>query len=186
MTGYTRPNSLQCLKSIDVQIIRTASLAIAESHTYNTSSYSWSAVIDWKFLTQPLSSTTTNGQVNIDYGFGGYNQHEGENFIPPGLQSVANSGPPPFNSSVASFHNWLSGHLPGLSASDLYMVKSLNPPSGASDDLPAENISYIRAGLIYRDTTLACPAFWMASAAKKISYPAQYIVSPAKHGSDME
>ena len=186
MTDCAGSDSLQCLKSIDVQTIRTVSLAIAASQIYNTSSYSWSAVIDGTVLTQPLSSATANGRVNVDYGFGVYNQHEGENFIPSGLQNPTNSGSPPFNSSVASFNNWISGYLPGLSTSDLETAKTLYPLSGASDDLPIYNTTYVRAGLIYRDTTLACPAYWTASVAKKSSYLAQYTISPAKHGSDTE
>lgn len=75
MTGCAGSNSLQCLQEVDVQTIRTAALAISSSHTYNTSSYTWAPVIDDIFLTQPLSSATAKGQVNIDYGFGMYNLH---------------------------------------------------------------------------------------------------------------
>jgi carboxylesterase type B len=77
MTGCAGPDSLSCLKSVDVQTIRTAALAISGSHTYNTSSYTWAPVIDGKFLTQSLSQATIKGQVNIDFGFGMYNTHEG-------------------------------------------------------------------------------------------------------------
>lgn len=75
LTNCTGPNSLQCLKNVDVQTIRTASLAISSSHTYNTSSYSWAPVIDESFLTQPLSTASSKGAVKIDYGFGMFNLH---------------------------------------------------------------------------------------------------------------
>jgi carboxylesterase type B len=77
LTGCSGPESLACLKRVDVQTIRTASLAISGSHTYNSSSYTWAPVIDGEFLTQPLSQATIKGQVNIDYGWGMYNTHEG-------------------------------------------------------------------------------------------------------------
>lgn len=80
MAGCAGPESLKCLKSVDVQTIRTAALAISGSHTYNTSSYTWAPVIDGKFLTQSLSQATIKGQVNIDFGFGMYNTHEGTFF----------------------------------------------------------------------------------------------------------
>ena len=77
LTGCTGPESLSCLKSVDVQIIRTAALAISGSHTYNTSSYTWAPVIDGTFITESLSQATINGRVNIDVGWGMYNTHEG-------------------------------------------------------------------------------------------------------------
>jgi carboxylesterase type B len=184
LTGCSGPNSLQCLKTVDVQVIRNASLAISGSHTYNTSSYAWSPVIDGTFLTQPLSSATANSQVNIDYGFSMYNLHEGENFIPPGLQHTENSGSPAFNSSVASLTAWLKGYLPGLSDRDRLRVLSLYPAQGSAEGLPNYNTTYVRAGLIFRDTVLACPAYWMASAARKKSYLGEYTIAPAKHASD--
>ncbi|KEQ85503.1 carboxylesterase [Aureobasidium pullulans] len=184
LTGCSGPNSLQCLKSVDVQAIRNASLVISGSHVYNTSSYSWSPVIDGTFLTQSLSSATARGQVNIDYGFGMYNLHEGENFIPPGFQHAASSGSPPFNSSVISLTAWLKGYLPGLSDRDRMRVLSLYPAQGSAEGLPNYNTTYIRAGLIFRDTVLACPAYWMAGAAQKKSFLGEYTISPAKHASD--
>jgi carboxylesterase type B len=81
LTGCTGPNSLSCLKTVDVQAIRDASLIIDAGHTYTTSSYTWAPVIDGKFLTQTLSQATNKGQVNIDYGFGMYNTHEGIVYI---------------------------------------------------------------------------------------------------------
>ncbi|RDW95031.1 carboxylic ester hydrolase-24 [Coleophoma crateriformis] len=184
LTGCAGADSLQCLKTVDVQTIRTASLIISSSHTYNTSSYTWAPVTDGKFLTQSLSQATLNGEVNTEYGFGMYNQHEGENFIPPGLQNTNNSGTPAFNSSLASFDNWLAGFLPGFSKRQLDQVKIHYPASGSSEELPSYNTTYIRAGLIYRDVVLACPAYWTARAAHHKSYVGQYTISPAKHGSD--
>lgn len=78
LTGCAGADSLSCLKSVDVQTIRSAALVISGSHTYNTSSYTWAPVIDGTFLTQPLSQATIKGQVNIDYGWGMYNTHEGQ------------------------------------------------------------------------------------------------------------
>lgn len=184
-TNCSGPHSLQCLKTISVDVLRTAALAISGSHTYNTSSYSWAPVIDDTFLTQPLSVATAKGAVNIDYGFGMYNLHEGQNFVPPGLQNVSTTGSPGYNSSVASFDSWLSGYLPGLSKQDIREVRRLYPEIGTAEEL-AYNTSFLRAGLVYRDTTLACPALWMARAARRKGWVGEYVISPATHGSDTE
>jgi hypothetical protein len=77
LAGCSGPNSLACLKKADVQTLRTASLVVSGSHTYNTTSYTWGPVIDGVFLTQSLGQATIKGEVNIDFGFGVYNQHEG-------------------------------------------------------------------------------------------------------------
>lgn len=180
----TGPASLACLKEADLQTLRNASLAVAASHTYNSSSYTWAPVIDGTFLTKTLSEAAAAGEVNMDFGWGMYNTHEGENFIPPGLASAQDTGTPPFNSSTASFDNWLSGFLPGLSQDELDEARSLYPESGSAEAVPSYNGSYTRAGLIYRDTVLACPAYWMAGAAPEGNYLGEYSILPAKHGSD--
>ncbi|TVY82677.1 Carboxylesterase patB [Lachnellula suecica] len=186
LSGCAGPDSLKCLKAADVQTLRTVSLAMSASHTYNTSSYTWSPVIDGVFLTQPLSQATIKGEVNIEYGFGMYNTHEGENFIPPGLANAQNSGSPPFNSSTASFNAWLRGFLPSFSDRNIEQLEALYPATGASEGIASYNTTYTRAGLIYRDVTLACPAYWLARAAHKKSYVGEYMISPAKHASDTE
>lgn len=43
LAGCAGVESLHCLKNANVQILREASLTVIQSHTYNTSSYSW----DW-------------------------------------------------------------------------------------------------------------------------------------------
>lgn len=113
-----------------------------------------------------------------------YNTHEGENFIPSGLAHASNTGTPPFNSSVESFNNWLSGYMPGLPRDDLEELKSFYPQEGSSEAIASYNDSYTRAGLIFRDSVLACPSYWMAGAAPKGSYLGEYSISPAKHASD--
>jgi carboxylesterase type B len=202
LTGCSGADSLACLKGVDVQTIRTAALAISGSHTYNTSSYTWAPVIDGTFLPQSLSQATKTGQVNIDFGFGMYNTHEGkpsssinqqfgrmttvsgENFIPPGLANASNAGTPPFNSSTASFNTWLQGFLPSFSDRDIQRVESMYPALGSSEEIPSYNDTYTRAGLIYRDVVLACPTYWMARAAHKKSYMGEYSIPPARHASD--
>lgn len=180
----TGPGSLACLKKADLQTLRNASLAVGASHTYNSSSYTWAPVIDGRFLTKPLSEAAAAGEVSIEYGWGMYNTHEGENFIPPGLKSTADAGTPPFNSSAASFDGWLAGFMPGLSERDLAAVKGLYPEVGTSETIASYNGSYTRAGLILRDTVLACPAYFFAGAAARGSWLGEYSISPAQHGSD--
>lgn len=110
----------------------------------------------------------------------------GENFIPPGLANVVNTGSPPFNSSSASFDNWLRGFLPSFSDRNVERVKDLYPETGSSEEIPNYNTSYTRAGLIYRDSVLACPTYWTARSAHKKSYVGEYSIAPAKHASDTE
>ncbi|KAF2237008.1 carboxylesterase [Viridothelium virens] len=182
-------DSLACLKTVDTDKIREAALAISAFHTYNTSSYSWAPVIDGTFLTQPLSQAVRKDQVNIDFGWGMYNLNEGTNFIPPGLQNATNTstaGQPAFNSSEASYQYWLRGFLPDFEESDFQEVDKLYPSAGSAEELPSYNTTYVRAGLVYRDVVLACPAYWMARAAYNRSYVGEYTISPAKHGSDTE
>ncbi len=175
LTGCAGPGSLACLKRADVQRLRDAALTIAGSHTYNTSSYTWAPVIDGQFLDRPLSEATggKGGGVELTYGFGMYNTHEGENFTPPGLDGVEKA-----------FDSWLGGFLPGFSADDLRAVRQLYPPSGSAEAVANYSNPATRAGLIYRDVVLACPAYWMAGAASKGSWLGEYSISPAKHASD--
>ncbi|KAI1312579.1 carboxylesterase [Xylaria venustula] len=185
MTGCAGAESLACLKSADVQTIRDASLAIAATHQYTTSSYEWGPVIDDVFLRTPLSASTAFQEGNFVDGYGMYNTHEGENFIPPGLKSSADSGTPPFNASVASFEEWVAGYLPGFSAAEVQRLKGLYPEAGSAENIAAYNDSYTRAGLVFRDSTLACPALWMAGSAKSGSWIGEYTIPPAQHASDV-
>jgi carboxylesterase type B len=186
LTGCTSTQegeTLACLKSVDVQKIRDANLVISASNTWTTSSYTWVPVIDGTFLSETLTETVNRGALNTEFVWGTYNSHEGENFIPPGLKSTADvSG---FNSSVASFHDWLTGFVPGLSAKQIGHVESIYyPAEGETETIGGYNTSYTRAGLVYRDVVLACPAYWIASAATVKGYVGEYTISPATHGSD--
>ncbi|KAI1356541.1 carboxylesterase [Xylaria sp. FL0043] len=185
MTGCAGPESLQCLKSVDVQTIRDANLAIVDAHQYTTASFEWGPVIDDVFLRTPLSAATALQKGAIVAGYGMYNTHEGENFIPPGLKSSVDTGTPPFNSSVASFDLWVSGYLPGLSAAEVERLKDLYPEAGSAENVVGYNDSYTRAGLIFRDSTLACPAYWMARSARDGSWISEYTIAPAQHASDV-
>ena len=112
-----------------------------------------------------------------------YNSHEGENFVPFGLKaSVTPNG---FNSSTASFHQWLTGFVPGLSTKQIAAIEDVYyPMEGDTETIDAYNTSFVRAGLVYRDLVLACPAYWIATAARDKGYLGEYTISPATHGSD--
>lgn len=70
-------DSLKCLKGLDVQRIREASLQISGSGTYGASSYTWAPVVDGVFLRETLTEATRKGEVNIETRWGIYNTHEG-------------------------------------------------------------------------------------------------------------
>ena len=181
-----KSDTLACLKSADLQVLRESSLALTSAHTYNTSSYTWAPVIDGSFLREPLSVATANGNVNAEFAWGMFNAHEGENFIAPGLQNAASNGTAgTFNSSLASFDEYLRGFLPDLSNAQIQQVKDHYPLNGAEETF-AWNSTYQRAGVIFRDLVLACPAYWIAESAKNRGYLGEYTISPAKHGSDTQ
>ncbi|KAJ5663511.1 hypothetical protein N7507_004242 [Penicillium longicatenatum] len=182
--GYDHDHeTLACLKSAEVQTIRDASLVIDADNTYTTSSYTWAPVIDGEFLADTLTEAVDKGNLDTEFIWGMYNTHEGQNFIPPGLADTALTGG--YNSSAESFHQWLTGFLPGLSARQIKEVENTYyPVDGSSETITEYNTTYIRAGLIYRDVVLSCPAYWVASAAPGKGYVGEYSISPATHGSD--
>jgi hypothetical protein len=63
---------------------------------------------------------------------------------------------------------------------------TLYPAIGSTETISNYNTTAVRAGLIYRDSVLACPAYWMARAASNTSYVGEYTISPAKHASDVD
>jgi carboxylesterase type B len=182
LTGCAGPNSLQCLKTTNLSVLQAANTVVVGSHLYTTSQYTWAPVIDSVFLYKPLSEITP-ADVNAELVWGMYNTREGDYFIPPGLREVTSSGSPSFNSSDASFDKWLRGYLPTFSEEDIQTLKGFYPATGTTETL-AYNDSFTRAGLIYRDSVLACPAFWMGELAPKTGWIGEYSLPPANHASD--
>ena len=190
-------NSLACLKAAPLQTLITAALAVSSSHTYNTSSYTWAPVIGDSFLPLPLSQASPNIQANLQSSWGMYNTHEGQNFIPPSLANASTPNPngpkdnaTSFNSSTASFDDWLHGFLPDLPQPQFdQLTNTYYPPSGSSENIPSYNDTYTRAGLIFRDLVLACPTYWLASstaASTGSGYLGEYTIPPATHASDTQ
>ncbi|KAL2802138.1 Alpha/Beta hydrolase protein [Aspergillus granulosus] len=179
-------DSLKCLKSVDVQTIRDANLVIAAGNTYTTSSYTWAPVVDDTFLLETLTDAVTHDRIETKYIFTTYNTHEGENFIPPGFNYADSAeSADGFNSSTASFHEWLTGFLPELSSRQIRLLEEkYYPVTGSTETLDSYNSTYVRAGLVYRDVVLACPAYWLSSGATKKGYIGEYTIDPAKHASD--
>ncbi|KAH7126865.1 Alpha/Beta hydrolase protein [Dendryphion nanum] len=175
-----KEDEIQCLKSADLQTLRDVNLKLTTSQQYTTSTFTWGPFIDDKFLTQGLASTINDAKLNADVVLSGYNLHEGENFIPPGFQSTAGSNG--FNSSTASFDSWLTGFLPGFGPNELDEVRKLYPVSGVAEEIKW-NTTWERAGLVYRDLILACPAYWLVKKADK-GWLIEYTIDPAKHASD--
>lgn len=178
-------SQIACLQAADLQALRDSALRLSTSLQYTTSSFTFGPVLDTHFLTRPLSAVIldrSNHALNAPKILTSYNLHEGENFIPPGLQHAASTPDSPFNSSSASFTAWLTGFLPDLSPVDVARVEALYPASGTAEEI-SYNTTYIRAGLVYRDVVLACPAYWLANKAEK-GWLVEYTISPAKHASD--
>ena len=175
------PDEVACIKSVDVQKLRDISLILSSSHIYSTSSYTWSPVVDDTFLSASLTDIVNKGRLNADFVMASYNLHEGENFIPPGLNDA--SGSVGFNASTASFDAYLKGFLPGFDEADLQNLKSMYPASGTAEEISWVTPDvYTRAGQIYRDLVLACPGYWISK--KADGWVIEYTISPAKHASD--
>ncbi|KAL4968662.1 putative carboxylesterase [Aspergillus stella-maris] len=190
-----RKKTLSCLKQVSAQTIRDASLLISGENKWTTSSYTWAPVIDGSFLQMTLSDAVSRpGTIKTEYIMAVYNSHEGENFIPPGLAyPVSNEAGTTdgFNSSLPSFHDWLGGFVPGLSEGAIRELEDVfYPVTGGTETLETYNSTFVRAGLVYRDVVLACPAYWLASVAyagkegKGKGYLAEYTILPARHASD--
>ncbi|KAH9902289.1 putative carboxylesterase [Xylariomycetidae sp. FL2044] len=208
--------SLRCLKRADVQAIRDASLAVVDMHKYDTTTFGWGPVIDGVFLKMPLSEMVKNnnkskktmknknGKATIQYGFSMYNEHEGEDFVPSSLLQGSDNSTN--NNETSAFDAWLAGYLPAFSARDLDRVREVYGGGAAGNDddddafpsssssfsplsLPSVVSPYERAGLIYRDTVLACPGYWTAGTASASSggrsWLGEYTIAPAKHASDV-
>jgi carboxylesterase type B len=171
------------LKEVDVQKLRDSALKLSTSQQYTTASFTYGPVIDDEFLTESLSEVVAKGALNAETVLTSYNLHEGENFVPPGFQNsiTASDG---FNSSTASFDVWLKGFLPDFTSEDLERVMSMYPATGTAEEI-AWNTTYVRAGLVYRDLVLACPAYWLANKAER-GWLVEYTISPAKHASDVQ
>ncbi|CRK45226.1 hypothetical protein BN1723_006527 [Verticillium longisporum] len=182
-TGCAGPNSLACLKKADVQTIRDASRFLSTSQQYNTSTFTWGPVIDGDFLREPLSQATAKGHVNMNLAFAMHNTQEGENFIPPGFQGATDAGSPPYNSSAESFDTWLRGFLPGFRTCEIEAVKRHYPAEGITETIEYST-TYVRAGQIYRDVVLTCPAYWFSGSAQDGGWLGEYSMSPSKHASD--
>ena len=185
LTGCgTGPRSLACLKAADPQAIRDASLVVVDAHKFTTATFSWGPVIDGRFLRAPLSEATAadagwgaGGDVHIQHGFAMYNTHEGEGFTPAALR-----GQP---GGAESFDDWLRGYLPALTADDLARVGAAYPAVGSAESIPRYDDARTRAGLVYRDSVLACPAFWTAGSAARGRWLGEYTMPPAEHASDV-
>ncbi|OMP82836.1 Acetylcholinesterase [Diplodia seriata] len=171
--NQTDHGSLACLKAADVQAIRDASLAISALNKNTTSSFNWAPVVDGDFLRSPLSAVRTLG-ADVDVVWSSFNTHEGENFVPGGLGQQI-SDPYGFNNSEAGFDFWLRGYLPRFSATQVAEVKRLYPASGDAEEA-VWNSTVVRAGMVFRDSVLACPGLWLAEAAGEKGYLSEYTI----------
>ena len=176
-------DEIACLKAADIQKLRESALSSSTSQQYTTSTFTWGPVIDDSFLAESLSDVVSKGKLNVNAVLATYNLHEGENFIPPGFANTT-TGSDGFNSSLASFDSWLQGYLPDFHAADFNALNSLYPASGQAEELQW-NSTYERAGLVYHDLQLACPAYWLSKKAER-GWLIEYTISPAKHGSDVQ
>lgn len=176
-------DEVACLKTADLQKLRDTALKLSTSQQYTTSSFTWGPVVDDAFLTESLSEVVRKGRVNADTILTSYNLHEGENFIPPSFANAA-TGSDGFNSSTESYEKWIRGFLPDFQENDFARLNSLYPAVGEAEEI-SWNTTYIRAGLLFRDLVLACPAYWLAKKADRGSL-IEYTISPAKHASDVQ
>lgn len=176
LTGCaTTDDSLTCLKGLSLRSLIGASNALGSYLTGPNTI--WSPVIDGLFLREPLTTAVFNRKFNAGLVVTMFNTHDGDAFVTSSLKSPNATA---FNSSEAGFDSWLQAYLPGFNEEQLESVKALYPPSG-STDTSSWNTTFDRVSYIFRDTTFACPAYWVSSAAPITGWLQEYTVSPALH-----
>ncbi|KAF4910844.1 Carboxylesterase patB [Colletotrichum fructicola] len=183
LAGCIGPNSLGCLRNISARALQNASFAVQNQNLYTTSTYNWGPVLDDSFLPKSLSQRTDSPLGHLKTAFTVYTTNDAKKFIPTGLGMVSGDASSLFNSSDASFDQWLKGFLPGLSSKDRQQVKTHYPPDGSTETISYSN-NFDRASLIYRDSILACPALWISASATNEGWLTEYAVSPAGHAQD--
>ncbi|KAK3339864.1 carboxylesterase [Lasiosphaeria hispida] len=191
-------SSLQCLKTANLSVLQAANTAVVSSHLYTTSQYTWAPVIDGVFLAKPLSAVTP-ADINADLVWGMHNTREGDYFMPASLKDTSSTNSSRSSSSEASFNLWLRGYLPTFSDDDIRALERIYPTRGSAERLSwSDDDTFTRAGLVYRDSVLACPAFWLAELAAADSegrsnnvkgdsgggWVGEYSIPPANHASD--
>ncbi|KAI5781275.1 carboxylesterase [Geopyxis carbonaria] len=177
LLNLTSCADLACLKTLPVQTILDANAKLNTVNQYTTTSYVWAPVLDDVWLKTPLSRAN---RVNARAVMGVYNTHEGLNFVTSALNQAASTStvrPGAFNATAAGFRLWLSGFVPHADERVLSHLETTLYP----------NTSYTstqeRAGMVYRDVVLACPALWLTKLADQ-GWIGEYGISPAKHASD--
>lgn len=175
-SGSGGSGTLDCLRSLDLSTIMNASAAVAER--YMSPHYVWAPVVDGSFLRETLTEAVAGGRLNAELVWGMFNSDEGANFVDSSLDNATGT---PYNSTEAGFHGWLADFFPRFSSEQLQAVKRVYPAVGTTDSSWTWNTTFGRASYIYRDTVLACPAYWLASAAPKTGWLGEYTVPPARH-----
>lgn len=104
-----------------------------------------------------LSQAVSNGTLNAELVWGMFNTMEGDTFVTSDLKS--SSGTFYINSTEAGFDAGFLPRFPGppLSVAKLQAVKNLYAVSGKIHT-SVYSTTYDRAGYVYRDTVLSCPA----------------------------
>ncbi|KAF1989313.1 alpha/beta-hydrolase [Aulographum hederae CBS 113979] len=203
-------DTLTCLRNIPATDLATASQAVANTNHYGPSSFTWGPVLDDAFFRNSLNAATAprNIKINARKVLSFYNTLEGDNFLPPNQLRPANFREQPGTNSAGgsmdgficcsskAFEKWLGYFLPNLINSDgdgrgeklRKEVAKLYPARGEAEGAGWRD-PFSRAGMVYRDLVLACPALWIAQAAAGMeggsAWMGEYRISPATHAADL-
>lgn len=164
MTGCSGKDSLKCLKTIDFGKISNAAANISTAWKYGPSYFTWAPVIDGKFLKTPLSEAVKDGTIDIESAWGMYNTLEGkiqfllESSVPKLTEALGESFIPVFSTST-TLTSWLKSYLPDLKPSNQKRLLALYPANGTTETLTSFPTVATRAGIIFRDSVLTCPAY---------------------------
>lgn len=173
-------SALDCLRRASLSTIMEASTAAGKLGMFPN--LVWAPVIDGVFLKETLTKALVGKRLNADFVWGTFNSDEGVGFVDPLLENATGM---PYNSTEAGFDAWLADFLPRFANNQLQAAKKLYPAVGETDTDWSWNTTFGRASFVYRDTALACPAFWLASAAPRKGWLGEYAAPPAHHVSSI-
>jgi carboxylesterase type B len=171
LTNCTGDNNFTCLSNAPYETVFYAGANLTQTLSpYGT--WSSNPVTDGRILLAPPSEALYPNKVNGAHMYAGHLTHEGHNFVPPNI------------STMAGLNAWFDSEYPLISTQLRELVWQIYPDPKYSNG--AYSTQSERAAALYGDWTFDCPAYWLASSYLN-GTGWKYIdnVGTAYHGSDV-